>query len=289
MGFVCDICGGNDVMKVDGAFTCLGCGVRYSAEEVRKIVLGRDASATSTPTSSPSGVAVGNVSENAVTATPSRIGQTVQFGRFVQDASDDAVAGQVAASRTASIAAAKKESASFEPEPIEWTIVAEGADCELLLATHALAARAYNLDNDVVTWETCGVRVWLNGKFLDSAFTDDEQALMVCADVENPDNAGYGTSGGAHTSDKVFVLSVDEAKRLLVTDDARLCRPTRHAKATGAWENEMGYTRWWLRSPGFMQNMAAYVDTNGEVQCQGIFVDNAGCTVRPAIWLRKRS
>lgn len=283
MGFVCDICGGRDVMKVDGAFTCQGCGVRYSAEEVRKIVLGNGA-----PADAACAAGACAASGMPAPAAPSRIGQTVLFGRFVQDASDAAAAGDAGADRASSIAAAKEEAASLEPEPIEWTVVAEDADCELLLATRALVARAYNPDNEGVTWETCGVRAWLNGKFLDGAFSDDEQERMVCADVENPDNAGYGTSGGAHTSDKVFALSIDEAKRLFATDDGRLCRPTRHAEATGAWENEMGYTRWWLRSPGFMQNMAAYVDTNGDVQCQGIFVDNAGCTVRPAIWLRKR-
>lgn len=280
MGFICEICGGTDIVKRNGAFVCEGCGVKYDVAELRAIVLGENASAPAAACASVSAVdAVPATTSSASAASPittpkcpSRIGQRVTFGNFAQ-AEPAGLASDVS-----------HESGA---EPIEWTVIAEEDGLELLLCVHTLAARPYDAENAACTWESCDLRAWLNGWFLDAAFTEDEQERIVCRDVRNPDNAGYGTKGGAFTSDKVVLLSIDEAKRLLVSDDARLCRPTPRALADGAWTNEMGYARWWLRTPGFMQSMAAYVETTGAVLSQGIFVDNAGVSVRPVIWVRR--
>ncbi len=36
---VCEMCGGNDVMKVDGAYVCQYCGTKYDIEEARKLIV----------------------------------------------------------------------------------------------------------------------------------------------------------------------------------------------------------------------------------------------------------
>ena len=36
---VCEMCGGNDIIKLDGFFVCQSCGVKYSAEEAKKIMI----------------------------------------------------------------------------------------------------------------------------------------------------------------------------------------------------------------------------------------------------------
>ena len=40
MAFVCEICGGTEIIKQEGTFVCQGCGMKYSAEEVRKMMTG---------------------------------------------------------------------------------------------------------------------------------------------------------------------------------------------------------------------------------------------------------
>ena len=36
---ICEICGSNDIVKQDGVFVCQHCGTKYSADEVRKMVV----------------------------------------------------------------------------------------------------------------------------------------------------------------------------------------------------------------------------------------------------------
>ena len=38
-GFVCEICGNQDIVKKDGFFVCNNCGTKYSTEEARKLLL----------------------------------------------------------------------------------------------------------------------------------------------------------------------------------------------------------------------------------------------------------
>ena len=33
---VCELCGGNDIIKQDGYFVCQNCGTKYSPEEAKK-------------------------------------------------------------------------------------------------------------------------------------------------------------------------------------------------------------------------------------------------------------
>ena len=35
---ICEVCGGSDILKADGVFTCQSCGCKYSLEEVRKLL-----------------------------------------------------------------------------------------------------------------------------------------------------------------------------------------------------------------------------------------------------------
>lgn len=39
---VCEVCGSHDFMKKDGAFVCQNCGMKYSQEEVRKLLVDTD-------------------------------------------------------------------------------------------------------------------------------------------------------------------------------------------------------------------------------------------------------
>ncbi len=35
----CEVCGGNDLIKQDGVFVCQSCGCKYSADEVKKLMV----------------------------------------------------------------------------------------------------------------------------------------------------------------------------------------------------------------------------------------------------------
>ena len=164
--------------------------------------------------------------------------------------------------------------------PIEWLVLDRQDDRLLLLCKRALETMPYHDTDDPVTWETSSLRTWLNGAFLDSAFTPDEAARILLTEVDNSCvNPEYKyTEGSAATEDRVFLLSHDEAARLLPEEAMRLCEKSLHAPS---YDNAI--SSWWLRSPGLYPNCAEYVYRTGAFfsgMANRMYVD-----VRPAMWI----
>ena len=189
--------------------------------------------------------------------------------------------------------------------PIEWMVLDydETNNCSLLLSRYGLDAQPYNTVYEYVTWEECTLRMWLNGTFLNKAFTTQEQTGIMTTNVDNSDRQGYSkwsTSGGNNTQDKVFLLSYAEANKYLdVTINNRsniksLVAPTAFTKRQGASTNNSNKTTdgeaagwWWLRSPGGSKVKAADVNSGGSLDSSIIRYED-GC-VRPAFWINLES
>ncbi|MBR5995617.1 MAG: hypothetical protein IK026_03460 [Eubacteriaceae bacterium] len=178
-------------------------------------------------------------------------------------------------------------------EDIEWLVLAKEGNRMLLISRYGLDCQEYHTTTklyDDVTWETCSVRKWLNGIFISSAFSSDEQAIIQSTTVTADKNPEYSTSPGKNTTDKVFLLSITEANKYFNTDSARQCRPTEYAGAKGADTLSLnGNCWWWLRSPGMYSNTAADVPDDGSITYFGNFVYSDGFAVRPALWVELKS
>lgn len=192
-------------------------------------------------------------------------------------------------------------------EPIVWQVLANDGNRVLLLAEQALVGMTYNskehFSNDV-TWETSSLRKWLNGEFLNDAFSAEEQRAIQSTIISTPDYedfTGLVVSGGNDTTDKVFLLSSKEAVQYFATDSLRICSPTDYAVFTGA-SNRWGFysddshevaeyvddvCTWWLRSPGRIGHFTAYCVHDGSVRSSGRYSGDEGLGVRPAIWVNK--
>ena len=176
-------------------------------------------------------------------------------------------------------------------EPIEWIVLAREAGKTLLISKYALDCAAYNEERVDITWENSTLRAWLNGAFLNGAFTAEEQAKIVPAEVKAELNPCYDTSPGADVTDRVFLLSVNEAQSYFTTDEARACRATPYADAKSTWFDPAttvdGYVlcTWLLRSPGAKPDKATSCTSAGWVELGGGGVDSADLAVRPALWL----
>ena len=105
--------------------------------------------------------------------------------------------------------------------------------------------------------------------------------VTVSAD-KNPD---YNTNPGNAMQDQVFLLSITEANKYFSSDSARQCKPTDYAVANGACESDSGNCWWWLRSPGYTQDVAASVYSGGDVYEYGYGVGLDRNAVRPALWI----
>ena len=174
-------------------------------------------------------------------------------------------------------------------EAIEWQVLAVEDGRALVISRYGLDAKPYNEKSESVTWETCTLRTWLNGEFYNSAFSSEEKGWILQVTLKNPNNAEYGTKGGNDTTDRIFLLSIEEAEQYFVDDESRKCWPTAYAKNIGAFASDLSSDTlgawWWLRSPARNNRFTVLVGTNGSVYGNGRSVDNSNIAARPAFWL----
>ena len=180
-----------------------------------------------------------------------------------------------------------------ENAPIEWLVLKIDGSRALLISKYALDCRQYNTSGANVTWETCTLRKWLNGTFLNAAFSESERAMIPSVTVSADKNPSYSTSPGNSTTDQVFLLSITEVNKYFSSNSARQCQGTAYCYAQGAFEADAqgvfgadkGNCWWWLRSPGYDSYGAASVRRKGSVNDDGYGVDDISIAVRPALWI----
>lgn len=199
------------------------------------------------------------------------VGDTVVFGAFEQDGDPE-----------------------NGPEPIEWLVLDARDGALLLISRRVLDAQPFHARNAVVTWEACSLRAWLNGEFLEAAFTPEERGMILLTELDNGPTQSdlYCMDGGAATMDRVFLLSFAESAQYFSADEERICAPTPSALARGARVNENNPDPdgnpacwWWLRSPGYYRYNAAAVLAGG-ARTNHSGVDAKAGGVRPVIWLK---
>ena len=173
-------------------------------------------------------------------------------------------------------------------EDIEWIVLEKEENKVLVISKYALDLQQYNTSFSVITWETCSLRKWLNGTFLNAAFSSAEQNSITSSTVTIDIIPADSTSAGNDTVDKVFLLSITEINKYFNSDEAKKCIPTDYAIAQGVLtsdSNELSgiATYWWLRSSGYYSYQAALVGTNGSVSSELVNCDYYA--VRPAMWI----
>ena len=197
-----------------------------------------------------------------------KVGSVIKFGNYPQNRRD-------------------------KKEPIEWRVLAVKVTVKggkaLLISQYALDCKTYNKKNEATSWEECTLRNWLNTDFMNSAFSNTEQSLILLSEVTADKAPRYNTNQGYDTDDKIFLLSVKEAEQYFKNDEDRKCAPTKFAVNNGAYKSDKGQCWWWLRSLGLNSINAANVDTYGSVYVFGNYVDHDYGSVRPALWINLKS
>ncbi len=171
------------------------------------------------------------------------------------------------------------------PMPIEWIVVEKDSDgTAVLLSKYGLDAKPYNADGSETTWANSSLRKWLNGAFLNTAFSAQERNLIYVTSLVNGDNRVYRTPGGSNTQDKVFLLSTDLVQKYFSSQKARVAAATPYAKKQGAYVYDGdGSCWWWLRSPGNTKKKASNIRRDGSGTAVGTNVDDSYGAVRAAI------
>jgi len=179
-------------------------------------------------------------------------------------------------------------------------LVLDVEDYKALIITEQIVDRrmyhsSLGIDQSV-TWEESDIRHWLNDEFYNN-FTPNEKIKMLEHLVINNDNPWTGSNGGNDTTDKIFLLSVEEVVKYFgdngmldnipsnLFDLPEIADPYRYARI--AYNADGLALGWWLRSPGINNRDAAKVTQYGRIDYFGEWVnfrhqDNG---VRPALWL----
>lgn len=171
-------------------------------------------------------------------------------------------------------------------EDIEWLVLAKEDNRLLVVSKKVLASMAMQSDRPV-PWESCPVRTWLNDTFLKESFSEEEQEMIQEVTVTTEDNETFGTDGGNDTTDKLFLLSYEEATKYFDSDEARMCEATDAAIVKGLYLlDPKGMSRWWLRNQGFSENRFMRVSGGGVISETGDRSDyDTRVGVRPAMWI----
>lgn len=190
------------------------------------------------------------------------------------------------------------ETVYFEVAPITWQILKTVDDNHILITKNILECAPYHSVDEQITYAASGIRQFLNDGFYNMAFNSVEKDRIITSALTNPDNSSFHTDGGADTSDKVYILSIDEAKNgaYFVDNTARCVQGSDFAGAKGLWingnANYLGLSCWWLRSPGdnyvdeeldINFNNAASIDSNGNLTDIGTRITSEVMGIRPVI------
>ncbi len=193
-----------------------------------------------------------------------QVGDTIYFGTYEQD-----------------------NNLSNDKEEIEWKVLEKDENGRMLvISKYALDCRNYHSSVKQTTWENSDVRNWLNNDFYSVAFSSSEKSAIKTVTNENSGNADFNVNGGNKTSDKIFLLSIDEAKRYLPNNIDRMCQATKYAESKGTELDSLTHNcRWWLRSPGSTLYSAASVKIDGFILNMGTPVSVDKAFIRPVMWI----
>lgn len=203
------------------------------------------------------------------------VGGTVVFGSYEQD--NDTSNGK---------------------EPIEWNVLEKDGNKVLVISKYALDDKDYHDSWKSTNWEKCWLRKWLNKDFANEAFNSDELNMIVDSTVTADENPRYSkVDQGNDVTDKLFLLSTDEAEKYFEDDASRLCSPTAYAIAQYQTRDNyyedvnLEHVHWWLRTIGWDPSNVTVVTEKGEIGYYGtldhpenyVLTDSYG--VRPAMWI----
>ncbi len=197
----------------------------------------------------------------------------------------------------------------FKYEPLKWFIskIIEKDDSAdyLLISDYIIDSMEY-YPSDLETefkhnekngyannYELSYIRNWLNIEFYNMSFNDLEKRIIISSKVNNDGKVLEEETNpyrSNDTKDKVYLLSVEEAKVHYTLESLRQKMGTDYAKSNGLSTSANGNSNYWLRTPSIKKsNSVYYVDYDGAIHGDGVtFVNNTSNTyngVAPIIWI----
>ena len=214
------------------------------------------------------GAAAAPASSDPLSISGCKVGNTVEFGKFPVDYDGKKV-------------------------PIEWQVVDIKNNNAMLLAKYCLSSSPYSRGGSNPGPDKSDVHGWLNGEFLQQAFSDEEKKRFLIVRLSGQ-TAGLKIikeDSQADIQANIFLLSAAELLSLMPDDNgsreggsssARVCKCTSYACSKGAIPCG-GAVNWWLRSSCDKKSSALCVSPRGNIGSR--IISSSGCGIRPALWI----
>lgn len=176
----------------------------------------------------------------------------------------------------------------YKNEDVKWRILTHDCNKFLLLSEKAIDGKMYHNESVDITWEKCDLRKWLNSDFINTAFSIEEQKIILKSKVSGDYNEKSNLDNqGNDTQDKLFLLSSKEFKDYFINDNDAQCEATAYAIKNGVFVNGVATIKnceWWLRTSGLSNKDVCYAFKSGDYNYSGSnAIDIKG--IRPAMWI----
>ena len=162
-------------------------------------------------------------------------------------------------------------------EEIEWLVLEVKNNKAFLVSKYLVDYHPYHSERDSdISWASCLLRKWLNKDFIKSAFNDEERKQICKSKIFT--ELYENSEEGEYTTDRVFLLSLKEAKKYFATDKERIC----------SYMDGSKHIKWWLRSFAEYNGVVYVVFNDGDTDFSymdslDLFPTHDG--VRPAMWI----
>lgn len=169
-------------------------------------------------------------------------------------------------------------------EPILWRVLGDENGKKTVISEYCLDYMRYLSGDAEVVWRDSAVREFLNGDFLDTAFTAEEKKHITVTELENSSEAYFGTDGGGKTLDAVFCLNCPETERYFPEQSVRIAKATAYAESKwgiDGWDEEGVY--WLLRSPAEVCSDGGFLGNGGVLDDGLIGIRALKAFIRPAM------
>lgn len=164
---------------------------------------------------------------------------------------------------------------NFGDGQIEWLSLTDDGSKTLLITKYIIAQKPYNetIMAQETGWQKSSIRAWLNGEFLQNAFSDSERAAVIDTTVHD---VYYREP--EESTDKIFLLNQEQVDTYFVDPNIRYLHTTNTDYAAGM--TKYPEDAWWLvdstdRGPLFK----VLIGSNGGRRV------NETSGVRPAMWV----
>ena len=163
-------------------------------------------------------------------------------------------------------------------EDLVWLVLDVKDGKALLITKYAIACRPYEETLRPVNWAGSDLRNWLNGEFLQSAFSAELQRAIELSELTSYEDY-QGTKSGKTSKEALFLLDPTEAERYFRLESDKQCLLTiSAAEDKENWEEGA----WRLRSVEALTEYAPVMLATGK---PALTVNTCKTGVRPAMWV----